>query len=172
MPSKDSLYSYFSDMTFMKSISLLLTPILSVLISIHSGIFLLFFIMTIDLITGIKKDMIVKNRRFSLFKKSTWLFIESQGLRRTWRKSYEYILGILIFAGVQSVWFAEPVFVLFGRGIFLSEIAVMVLVIIEIHSVFENLSVIRPNSKFIKIVSPIMDKANKYIVQKITNLFK
>lgn len=172
MQTKDSLYNFFHDMTFAKAVSLLFTPILSVLISVHSGLFLLALVMTIDLITGVKKDMIVKNRRFKLFKRSTWLFIESQGLRRTWRKSYEYVLGILIFAGLQSVWFESAIMTLFERPIFLVEIVIMVLFSIEVHSIFENLSVIRPESKFVKFVKPFIEKSNKYISDKISKLFK
>lgn len=172
-----SLYLFFGKLTLEKKAFLLtLTPILTVLLNTKSMLIGLAIIILIDLITGIRKSLYAKNLPFNPFKGYFWTTLHSRGMRETWRKTYEYGVGILVFAVFESMVLKLDPFAI-GTAVFtLTELAVVSATLVEVYSVFENMEAVSGNNILKKITfllpAPIkkilenkLDKQNKDGVQ-------
>lgn len=63
-------------------------------------------------------------------------------MRSTWRKTYEYGIGIIVFAVFESLVFKSEGFEIFGSVFSLTEFAVITASVVEIYSVFENMEAV------------------------------
>lgn len=105
-------------------------------------LFGLALIILVDLITGIKKRLHQENTKVTVFNKRFWQILSSSGMRATWKKAYEYGVGIIVISVIEG-------YILKGQGITLgeakygiTEIAVGIASIIELYSVFENMEAV------------------------------
>ena len=142
-----SLTLFFGKLTLEKKTLLLtLTPILTVLLNTHSMLIGLALIIFIDLLTGIRKSHYKEGVRFTPFTMKFWSVIKSKHLRSTWRKTYEYGMGIVVFAVFESMVLKLDPFAI-GTAVFtLTELAVITAVLVEMYSIFENMEAVSGNN--------------------------
>ncbi|MDC7251047.1 MAG: hypothetical protein PQJ49_14150 [Sphaerochaetaceae bacterium] len=138
----NSFVSFFSNLSFGKKVLLLATPILSVLISMKAAIFGLWILIFIDLLTGIRKNFHSKGIKFNIFKKIFWKSIKSYLLRQTWKKTYEYGIGILVIVIFETLIFNVPPFTILGGTVRISELAIILPGAVEVWSIYENLEAV------------------------------
>lgn len=104
-----------------------------------TALFGLCMLILFDLLTGIRATLHQKKIPFNILKKPFWTSIQSYLLRRTWRKAYEYGMGILVIATFETFIFGEPMAVmLVNRTFTLAEMATMIPALVEVWSIFEN----------------------------------
>jgi len=130
---------FFKDLTFGKKILLVLAPIITAIVSMKAALIGLAILIFIDLITGIRRTHHEWEVKLNFFSKKYWLSIRSYLLRQTWRKTYEYGIGIIVIAIFENLVFNQVHINLFGKEFNITELAIVFPAIIEIWSIFENL---------------------------------
>lgn len=159
-----SLYLFFTKMTLAKSVLLSLAPILILILEMKTTLVALSIIIFIDLLTGIRKSLHIHKISFNLFSKIFWRSISSHGMRSTWRKSYEYGIGIITFAVLDSLVFGLAVIELMGKQVSITEIAITTACLVEVYSVYENMEAVSGNNLFKKMLV--------FFPEKIKQIFK
>lgn len=162
-----SIISFFKKITIGKKVILITIPIISVLVNMKSIIIGLWLIVFIDLITGIRKSMHDSSVPFNIFNKSFWLIIKSYMLRKTWKKVYEYNLGILLFVIFESMVLGVTPITIIGKVFTLSELSAIIPCIVEVWSIFENFEAVSGKNLLKRISSLLPDS-----VKKILNINK
>lgn len=158
-----SIILFFNNLTKWKKIVLSISPILAILISMKTALLGLFILIILDLITGIGKSLDEKNIKVNPFKKAFWKSIKSYLLRKTWRKAYEYGLGIIVIVVFEALVFGSTSVALMDKSFTISELAVIIPAIIEVWSIFENLEA--------KSGRNVLKRILALLPQKIQNLF-
>lgn len=113
------------------------------------GLSILIFL---DLITGIVKNLQKKSIAPNLIKKSFWKAIRSYLIRKTWKKAYEYGIGIIVIIVFETLIFGTTSISIMEKSFTMSELAVVIPAIIEIWSIFENIESISKNNVLKKII--------------------
>lgn len=115
-----------------------LASIISVLVSMKAALIGLSILIFVDLITGIRKNHYEWGIKFQPHKAMFWKSIKSYLLRKTWRKTYEYGLGILVILVFEHLVIGKASIELMDRIFTITELAIVLPAIIEIWSIFEN----------------------------------
>ena len=130
-----------------KGIIFFLSSILTVLVSMKAALLGLGILIFIDLITGIRANLHNWGISFNLLKKNFWKSIKSYLLRKTWKKSYEYGLGIIVISILETLIFGEPVHIMFVEKTFtLVELSTIIPALVETWSIFENFESVSGNN--------------------------
>ena len=137
-----SITAFFSKLTIGKKVLLAFTPILTVIISMKAAIIGLALLIFIDLLTGIRKNLHLRNVSFNPFKKIFWKSIKSYLLRQTWQKTYEYAFGIVTIVILETLIFGGLPIDLLGKVFSLSELAILLPSAIEVWSIYENMEAV------------------------------
>lgn len=156
-------------MTFLKSTSITskavaisLSTILSVLISMKVALIGLLILITLDLITGIAKSLHQNNRTCNPLKAEFWKSIKSYLLRKTWRKTYEYGIGIIVVVIFESLVFGGGTSImLMSKSFTITELAVLMPALVEVWSIFENMEAITKNNFLKKMTTFLPQKVQK-----------
>jgi hypothetical protein len=106
----------------------------------------------IDLITGIRKSLHLKGLSFNPLKKEFWRTVSSEGMRSTWRKTYEYGIGIITFVVIDSLVFDVTVVEIMGNKMSISELAITTACLVELYSIYENMEAVSGNNLFKRIL--------------------
>lgn len=133
-----ALLTFFSKLTFGKKLLLLIAPIIAVLVSMEQALIGLAILIFIDLVTGIRRTHHEWNVTFQPSKRKYWLSIRSYLLRQTWRKTYEYGIGIIVIIVFEQLVFGQQSISIMDRKFSLAELAVIFPAIVEVWSIFEN----------------------------------
>jgi len=96
-------------------------------------------------------------------KKVFWKGIKSYLLRDTWRKAYEYGIGIVVVIIFESLIFGITTISILNRDFTISELAIIIPAVIEIWSIFENLEAVSNEN--------ILKKSVKILPRNIQRLF-
>ncbi len=158
-----SISSFFEKLTLGKKIVLTLTPAISALISMKVAIFGLWLLIFFDLLTGIRKSLHLSGTNCNIFKKLFWTSIKSYLLRQTWRKTYEYGIGIIIIVIFESLIFGTTPITLINRTFTIAELSVVVPAAVEVWSIYENLEAVSGHN--------ILDKIKLLLPQQLKDLF-
>lgn len=156
-----SLTAFFSNLTMGKKLLLLITPIISVIISMKTAIFGLWLLIFFDLLTGIRKSLHNKGIKFNPFKAVFWKAIKSYLLRQTWRKTYEYGLGIIIIIIFESLVLGSTPIALIGKSFTIAELSVLIPSTVEVWSIFENFEAVSGKNilkKLKELLPPALSK--------------
>ena len=158
-----SLILFFTKLTLeKKALLLLLTPILFVLLDIKLMLFALAVIIFIDFITGFNKSLHKAGIGLRhIFKSVFWKSLRSKGMRDTWRKSYEYGIGISVFALVESTILKIDPFMVMDRAYTITEFAVIIASLIEVYSIFENMEAVTGRNLLKKMLLFLPGKFSK-----------
>lgn len=137
-----SLILFFSELTIVKKILLVLTPILTVMLNSQSAIIGLALLILLDLLSGIRKDFFLKGITAYVWQKRFWKGVKSYGIRETWKKTYEYGIGIIVCSVFESMIFKMEPIDLMSKQFSLTELAIMVASIVEVYSNYENMEAV------------------------------
>lgn len=147
----NSILLFFNKLTKWKKLALLLSPIVTLLLSMKAILIGLSILIILDLITGIVKSLKEKGIEPSIFKKLFWKSIKSYLLRKTWKKAYEYGLGIIVVVVFETLIFGTTSISIMEKSFTISELAVIIPAIIEIWSIFENIESVSKNNVLKKL---------------------
>lgn len=151
----NSFVKFFKDLSFGKAFSIMLTPIITTMFSLKVALIGLILLVTIDFITGVRKSLLNKKVPLNPFKAVFYKNIKSDLIRNTWRKFYEYGLGIIVIIILDS-YFGHKITVPFINAS-LSETAIILAAVIEVYSIFENLRDTNKKIKFIEVLIELID---------------
>ena len=158
-----SISSFFEKLTLGKKIVLTLTPAISALISMKIAIFGLWLLIFFDLLTGIRKSLHLNGTKCNIFKKIFWTSIKSYLLRQTWRKTYEYGIGIIIVVIFESLVFGTTPVTLVNKTFTIAELSVVIPAAVEVWSIYENLEAVSGHN--------ILSKIKLILPQQLRDLF-
>lgn len=153
-----SITAFFNNLTLGKKLLLLITPIISVIISMKAAILGLWLLIFFDLLTGIRKNLYRRGIPFNILKSSFWMAIKSYLLRQTWRKTYEYGLGILIIVIFESLILGATPITLMSKTFTIAELSVLVPAAVEVWSIFENFEAVS-GKNILKMIKDLLPPA-------------
>ena len=148
-----SLTLFFSELTIVKKILLVLTPILTVMLNSQSAMIGLALLIFLDLLSGIRKDFYLKNIKAYVWQKKFWKEVKSYGIRETWKKTYEYGIGIIVCSIFESMIFKMDPIQVMNKGFSLTELSIMIASAVEVYSNYENMEAVSGRNVFKKIVN-------------------
>lgn len=154
----DSITTFFGNLTVGKKILLFLAPLITLLISMKAALLALSIFLLLDLITGIRKTLYIRGVKTNPLKKSFWLSIESYLLRKTWKKAYEYGIGIIVVILFRILLIGEVIIPFFSLSFSLIELSVIIPCLIEAWSIFENLEAVSGRNILKRIFSLLPEK--------------
>lgn len=134
-----SMIAFLENLTLGKKLFLLMTPLISMLVSMKAAILGLWVLIFFDLLTGISKNLKERGIPLNLFKKAFYKAIRSYLLRQTWKKTYEYSMGIITIIIFESLVFGVTPVNIIGKTFTISELAVVFPAGVEVWSIYENL---------------------------------
>lgn len=152
---------FFKNLTIGKKILLFLSPVISIVVSMKLILIGLAILIVVDLVTGIRKNNHKNKIPFNPLKLSFWKSIKSYLLRKTWVKTYEYIIGIVAFIVLESYVIGITNVEILNKTFSLSELAAIIPAGVEIWSIFENLESVSGNNLLKKCTSFISKKLFK-----------
>jgi hypothetical protein len=147
-----------------KTFTVLINSAIAIIAPIKIMIYGLLFLIFVDLITGIRKNHHIKGFSLNPFKVEFWKAIKSNSLRQTWRKTYEYFIGILIAIVFENMIFGTISIEMQEKTFTLVKMAIIVSAAIEMWSIFENMEAVTGRNILKRIMS--------FLPEKIQNLFK
>jgi len=153
-----SVTIFFKKITLAKAILLTLSPVIAIIVNMKTMLIALGFIIFIDMLTGIRKGLHKKGIPFNPIKVIFWKNVQSAGLRATWRKTYEYAIGIIVFSILEGMVLGNIEIPLFEKIYTLTEIAVCTACIIESYSIHENMEAVSGNNLFRRVIKLIRGK--------------
>ena len=104
------------------------------------------------MITGIRKAHYTERVTFRPHKKEFWKVIKSKELRKTWRKTMEYAIGITAFTILDTMVLGTTSIQMLGHNYSVAELAVTIACLVEVYSVYENMEAVSGNNLFKKIL--------------------
>ena len=146
-----SVIAFMENLTLGKKLFLLITPFISILISMKAAIFGLWALILLDLITGIRKNLIERDIPINPFKKRFYRAIRSYLLRQTWKKFYEYSMGILTVVIFEVYVFGITPIDVLSKTFTISELAVIFPAGVEVWSIYENMEGVTGNNILSKL---------------------
>ena len=159
-----SLTTFLSSLTVVgKGTLISLASIIAVIVSMQTALIGLCILIFIDLLSGIRKNHHEWGIRFNLTKAIFWKSIKSYLLRQTWKKTYEYGLGIIVVLVFENYIFGQASIELMERTFTITELSILIPAIIEVWSIFENFEAVSGNN--------ILKKLVDLFPEKLRNLF-
>ena len=147
-----SIALFFKNITVKKTILLSLTPVITIILDMKTTLLALAIIIFIDMLTGIRKSLFLKDIKIKIHKKEFWHAINSSGLRATWRKTYEYGVGILVFTILDGMVLGHTSISLLGQPYSISELGVTIACLVEVYSIYENMEAVSGNNLFKRMI--------------------
>lgn len=152
---KRPVTAFFKNLTITKKLTLLASPIITFIISIKLILLGLSLLILLDLLTGIRKNLHLKGVSLNPFKKVFWGSIKSYLLRKTWKKAYEYGIGIIVVAILESLILGGTPITILSKTFSLTELSVVIPALVEVWSIGENLEAVSGRN-FLKRLLPLM----------------
>jgi hypothetical protein len=172
MVTFDSVITFFKKFTGGKKALLLISPILTILFPLQTALAGLAIVITLDFITGVRKNLHSHGVPFNIFKSEFWRAFKSEGIRRTWKKATEYGIGIIVLAVIEACFIGAPIVTLLDEPFTLTELGVLLATLIESYSIFENMIAVNPNSVPLRLIKNIIPLLKRYLFSKITAILK
>ena len=158
---------FFANLTKGKKLSLLATPVITLLLSMKTALIGLTILILLDLITGIGKSLYKKGANPNPLKSVFWKSIKSYLLRKTWKKAYEYGLGVIVVVIFESLVFGTASITLMDKVFTLSELAVIIPSVIEMWSIFENLEEVTKGNVLKRLIMLLPAKMQSLFTGKV-----
>lgn len=157
----ESISLFFKNLTVSKKLLLMTSPVVTFFINMKLAILGMLFLIFIDLLTGIRKSHIKNGMSFEPFKKRFWMHIRSDLLRKTYRKAYEYIFGIIAISVVE-LWLIGRIDIeILGHTKNLTTWSIVVGGLIELWSIFENMEAVSGNNPLKKLSSILPERVRE-----------
>jgi hypothetical protein len=126
-------------------------------------LFALLFLILLDFITGFRKSRVSRNVKWNPFAISFWRVLHSKGMRDTWRKTYEYLIGIIVLTIVQCYLLNLDPFTIMEKKYTLTQIGIVIGSIVEVWSIFENMEAVSGNNLLKRISFLFPDNLKKFL---------
>ena len=156
-----SVIIFFKSMTAGKYMLLLLSPLLIIMLSMQTILIALLSIIFIDLLTGIRRAHYEQSVNFRPWEKRFWKVIRSHALRKTLRKTTEYIFGVIAFIVLEGLVFKNLRINAMGYQYSLSELAGTIFCLVEVYSIYENMEAVSGNNLIKRLLSLLPQKFKK-----------
>lgn len=161
---------FFKELTVVKKVLLGVTPILTVMLNAQQACIGLGLLILLDLITGIRKSLHATEVKERFWQKAFWKQVKSYGVRETWKKAYEYGIGIIVCSIFESMIFKMGSIDLMDNKFSLTELAIMVASIIEVYSNYENMEAVSGRNIFKSLLEFLPAPIQKILAKKeVTN---
>mgnify|MGYP003646808537 CR=1 FL=1 len=152
---------FFKNMSGAKLTLLASSPLLTLVMDMKSILTALLVIILFDMITGIRKSFYINKISSNPFKREFWRNLNSSGLRSTWRKTYEYGIGIIVFMTLDHYVLHIGEFEFINQKRNIVELAISVACVIEVYSIFENMEAVSGNNLLKKLIGLLPEKVKK-----------
>jgi len=159
-----SVTLFFKSMSVNKWILIFLSPLLTIILSMQTILIALLGIIFIDLLTGIRRAHYEQEVKFRPWKKKFWKVIKSHALRKTLRKTTEYVFGVIAFIILEGLVFKDLRITAMGSDYSVAQLAGTVFCLVEIYSIYENMEAVSGNNVFKNFLT--------ILPRKIQNIFK
>lgn len=156
-----SVVRFFTNISEHKLYLIFIAPIISLFMTHETAIYTLLMFISIDLVTGIQKDLHIRKIPLSLLDKNTWVnwkAITSQGYRKTWIKIKEYGLGVMVIFFLETNVIGQTMVELNERAVTLTLVFIMLLAATEVWSIFENREAISERNMLKKLLGFLPEK--------------
>jgi len=147
-----SFLTFFKNITLVKKILLLVSPVLSILITVQAAALGLFLLIFIDLLTGIRKNLHQNNISCNPLKAQLYRSIKSYLLRQTLKKTYEYLFAIIALIVFESLVFGSMSILIFSKVFTFTELGILLCASIELWSIGENMEAVSGKNIFKKMM--------------------
>lgn len=154
---------FFKELTVVKKVLLGITPILTVMLNAQQAWIGLGLLIFLDLLTGIRKSLYLTDVKERFWQKAFWKQVKSYGVRETWKKTYEYGIGIIVCSIFESMIFKMEPIDLMNSKFSLTELAIMVASIIEVYSNYENMEAVSGRNIFKSMLEFLPEPVQKII---------
>lgn len=161
-----SVILFFQNITIVKKILLLITPILTVMFNLQTALLGLGILIFLDLLTGVRKSFHKKGISAYVWQRKFWKEVKSYGIRATWRKTYEYGMGIIVFSILESMILSIDPIVLMNKSFTITELSITTASIIEVYSNYENMEAVSGNNIFKRILQFLPESIQKMLEPK------
>lgn len=163
-----ALIAFFKGTTVAgKGVIFSLSALIAVLISMKAALLGLLILILIDLITGIRANLHDWGVSANPLKASFWKSIKSYLLRKTWKKTYEYGIGIIVVAVFETFIFGAPAsIILMSKTFTLAEVATIVPALVEVWSIFENFEAVSDRNILKRMLFLLPSKVRSVITGK------
>ena len=158
-----SIALFFKNITMVKKALLVLTPILTVMLNLQTALAGLGILIFFDLLTGVRKSFHKRKVKAYVWQRKFWREVKSYGMRATWKKTYEYGMGIIVFAVLESMVLSIDPIVLMSKSFTITELAIMTAAIIEVYSNYENMEAVSGNNLFKRLLQFLPEPIKKII---------
>ena len=118
-------------------------------------------IIFIDLLTGIRRAHYETDIEFKPWIKKFWKVIRSHALRKTLRKTTEYVFGVIAFIILEGLVFKDLKITAMGSQYSLAELAGTIFCLVEVYSIYENMEAVSGNNPLKRIISLLPQKFKK-----------
>tara|TARA_R110002049_G_scaffold260773_1_gene436760 strand:+ start:389 stop:862 length:474 start_codon:yes stop_codon:yes gene_type:complete len=149
-----------------KWILMMLTPLFIIILNMQAILIALLIIIFIDLLTGIRRALYENKVNFRPWKKKFWKVIKSHALRKTLRKTTEYIFGVIAFIIVEGLVFKGLKISAMGYEYAIAELAATIFCLVEVYSIYENMEAVSGNNIFKRFLS-ILPRKTKNIFKNV-----
>lgn len=154
---------FFKELTVVKKVLLGITPILTVMLNAQQACIGLGLLILLDLLTGIRKSLHLTEVNERFWQKAFWKHVKSYGIRETWKKAYEYGIGIIVCSIFESMIFKMDPIDIAGNGFSLTELAIMIASVIEVYSNYENMEAVSGRNIFKKMIEFLPESIQKIL---------
>jgi hypothetical protein len=89
-------------------------------------------------------------------------------MRETWKKAYEYGIGIIVCAIFESMIFKMDPINVMDKKFSLTELAIMIASIIEVYSNYENMEAVSGRNIFKKMLGFLPESIQNIFIKKET----
>lgn len=128
-----------------------------------AGLALLIFL---DLLSGIRKDFYLKKITAYVWQKAFWREVKSYGIRETWKKMYEYGIGIIVCSIFESMIFKIEPIALMDKEFSLTELSILVASVVEVYSNYENMEAVSGRNIFKKLIKFLPETIQEILIKK------
>lgn len=118
-------------------------------------------IIFIDLLTGIRRAHYEQGIKFRPWKKKFWKVIRSHALRKTLKKTTEYLFGVIAFIILEGLVFKDLRITAMGYQYSLAELAGTIFCLVEVYSIYENMEAVSGNNPLKRLLSLLPQKFKK-----------
>jgi len=160
---------FFKELTVVKKVLLGVTPILTVMLNAQQAWIGLGLLIFLDLLTGIRKSLHLTEVKERFWQKAFWRQVKSYGIRETWKKAYEYGIGIIVCSIFESMIFKMGPIEIAGGSFSLTELSIMIASVIEVYSNYENMEAVSGRNIFKRMLEFLPAPIQKILEKKETN---
>ena len=163
-----SVIKFFSKLNDSKLASIFITPLIAFVVTHEILIYTLIGFIFIDWMTGVEKNVYLKNIEFKFFSPKTWKnfrAITSEGVRKSFNKVKDYFLLVVVVFFLEANIIGQTIIEFNEKGFTLTSMFLALLSVVEVYSIFENKEATGTPNFFKFIVNFLPEKIKEYFAK-------